>query len=53
VYAWGNDLRPDGKWMANTFQGHFPVKDTGEDGFAAWCWLLDGQLFVSGIDCRL
>jgi formylglycine-generating enzyme len=34
VYAWGNDLRPNGKWMANTFQGHFPVKDTGEDGFA-------------------
>jgi len=33
VYAWGNDLRPDGKWMANTFQGRFPVKDTGEDGF--------------------
>ena len=34
VYAWGNDLRPDGKSMANTFQGRFPVKDTGEDGFA-------------------
>ena len=34
VYAWGNELRPDGKWMANIFQGQFPVKDTGEDGFA-------------------
>lgn len=33
VYAWGNDFRPDGKWMADTFQGQFPVKDTGEDGF--------------------
>ena len=33
VYAWGDDLRPNGKWMANTFQGRFPVKDTGEDGF--------------------
>jgi sulfatase modifying factor 1 len=34
VYAWGNELRPAAKWMANTFQGQFPVKDTGEDGFA-------------------
>jgi sulfatase modifying factor 1 len=34
VYTWGNDLRPNGKWMANTFQGRFPVKDTSEDGFA-------------------
>lgn len=34
VYAWGNDLRLDGKWMANTFQGRFPVKDTAEDDFA-------------------
>jgi formylglycine-generating enzyme required for sulfatase activity len=34
VYAWGDELRPGGKWMANTFQGQFPVKDAGEDGFA-------------------
>jgi sulfatase modifying factor 1 len=34
VYAWGDELRPNGKWMANTFQGQFPVKDSGEDGFA-------------------
>jgi sulfatase modifying factor 1 len=33
-YAWGDDFRPDNKWMANTFQGRFPMKDTGEDGFA-------------------
>jgi len=33
-YAWGNELRPQGKWMANTFQGHFPDKNTSEDGFA-------------------
>jgi formylglycine-generating enzyme required for sulfatase activity len=32
-YAWGDDFRPGGKWMANTFQGDFPVKDSGEDGF--------------------
>jgi len=33
IYPWGDELRPDGKVMANTFQGPFPVKDTGEDGF--------------------
>jgi formylglycine-generating enzyme required for sulfatase activity len=35
LYTWGNDLKPDGKWMANIYQGRFPVQggDTGEDGF--------------------
>jgi formylglycine-generating enzyme len=33
-YAWGNELHPNGKWMANTFQGHFPDKNTSEDGYA-------------------
>ena len=32
-YVWGEKFRPNGKWMANTFQGHFPDKDTGADGF--------------------
>jgi len=32
-YAWGDELQPDGKWMANIFQGTFPVQDTGGDGF--------------------
>jgi sulfatase modifying factor 1 len=31
-FVWGDEFRPRGKWMANTFQGSFPVKDTGEDG---------------------
>jgi sulfatase modifying factor 1 len=34
TYAWGNELNPKGKWMANTFQGHFPDKNTSEDGYA-------------------
>jgi formylglycine-generating enzyme required for sulfatase activity len=34
LYAWGNDFHPQGKWMANTHQGHFPVDDQGADGFA-------------------
>jgi formylglycine-generating enzyme len=33
-YPWGNELNPNGKWMANTFQGHFPDKNTAEDGYA-------------------
>ncbi len=32
-YYWGNELKPGGKWMANIFQGDFPAKNTGEDGF--------------------
>jgi formylglycine-generating enzyme required for sulfatase activity len=32
VYAWGNELRPGGRWMANTFQGRFPLRDDGTDG---------------------
>ncbi len=33
-YTWGSDFRPGGQWMANTWQGRFPVKDTAEDGYA-------------------
>ncbi len=34
VFWWGNDLKPGGKWMANIYEGEFPMKDTGEDGYA-------------------
>jgi formylglycine-generating enzyme required for sulfatase activity len=34
LYPWGNDLKPGGKWMANIYQGGFPVQDTAGDGFA-------------------
>ncbi len=35
LYAWGNELQPEGKFQANIYQGEFPVegKDTGADGF--------------------
>jgi len=33
LYTWGNELCPDGKWMANIWQGKFPVQNTAEDGF--------------------
>jgi sulfatase modifying factor 1 len=32
-FVWGEKFRPNGKWMANTHQGHFPEQDTGRDGF--------------------
>jgi formylglycine-generating enzyme required for sulfatase activity len=32
-YAWGDELKPGGKFMTNTFQGHFPEKNTKEDGY--------------------
>jgi sulfatase modifying factor 1 len=32
VYAWGNELTPGGKWMANTYQGSFPNTEKSEDG---------------------
>ena len=34
IFAWGNEERPDGQFMANTWQGHFPWYNTEEDGFA-------------------
>lgn len=33
LFAWGNQMRPEGRWMANSFQGSFPHMDAGQDGF--------------------
>jgi len=35
LYAWGNNLKPAGKFQANIYEGTFPLVDgdTGEDGF--------------------
>ncbi|MFB2121583.1 formylglycine-generating enzyme family protein [Parapedobacter sp. 2B3] len=32
-YYWGNELKPQGQWTANVYQGNFPVEDRGEDGY--------------------
>jgi formylglycine-generating enzyme required for sulfatase activity len=32
TYAWGDEFAPGGRWMANTWQGEFPLHNTGEDG---------------------
>jgi formylglycine-generating enzyme len=33
LYPWGDEFMPGGRFMANTFQGHFPNADTSEDGY--------------------
>ncbi|XP_015769729.1 PREDICTED: sulfatase-modifying factor 1-like [Acropora digitifera] len=33
-YSWGNKLKKDGQYMANTWQGTFPTRDLGQDGYA-------------------
>jgi formylglycine-generating enzyme len=33
LYPWGNDFKPNGKWMANIYQGSFPNTEKSEDGF--------------------
>jgi formylglycine-generating enzyme required for sulfatase activity len=33
VYAWGNEFMPNGRHMANTWQGRFPYENRREDGY--------------------
>ena len=33
-FAWGDELTPGGKHMANTWQGEFPFQNTKDDGYA-------------------
>jgi sulfatase modifying factor 1 len=33
-FAWGDELMPEGRHMANIWQGSFPNENTKEDGFA-------------------
>jgi formylglycine-generating enzyme required for sulfatase activity len=32
-FAWGDELHPNGQYLANTFQGVFPHQNEGTDGF--------------------
>ena len=32
-FCWGTELRPDGKWMVNNWQGKFPQENSAEDKF--------------------
>jgi len=33
TYAWGDEFHPDGREMANTWQGEFPWEQLGDDGY--------------------
>ncbi len=33
IYPWGDEARPDGRLMANTWQGRFPFENLAEDGY--------------------
>jgi formylglycine-generating enzyme len=33
TYAWGEEVKPGGELMANTWQGHFPYQNTGAHGW--------------------
>jgi formylglycine-generating enzyme required for sulfatase activity len=33
AFTWGDELEPDGRIMANTWQGEFPWRNTARDGF--------------------
>ncbi len=32
-YPWGDEFQPGGRWMTNSFQGHFPDHNSGDDGY--------------------
>jgi formylglycine-generating enzyme required for sulfatase activity len=34
AYTWGDEFQPEGKFMANSFQGRFPHENRKEDGYA-------------------
>ncbi len=33
IYSWGNEFKPNDKWMANSWQGEFPRSNSADDGF--------------------
>jgi len=33
TYPWGDELKPDGEWMTNIYQGEFPFRNTEADGY--------------------
>ena len=37
VYAWGDELTPNGKHKCNIWQGTFPTTNTAEDGYEGTC----------------
>lgn len=36
-YAWGDELTPSGEHRCNIWQGRFPTRNTGDDGYLGTC----------------
>lgn len=34
AFAWGDELTPSGRYLANFFQGNFPYNNSGQDGYS-------------------
>lgn len=49
TYYWGTELHPGGKMMSNNYQGHFPDKDTGEDGYKGLAPVMSFPPNVNGL----
>ena len=37
TFPWGDELEPGGKHLCNIWQGEFPLRDTGADGYKGSC----------------
>lgn len=48
-YYWGDMMKPGGIWQANVYQGDFPLKDRGEDGFVGTAPVKSFQANAVGI----
>lgn len=35
LYYWGDKITPEGKWVANVYQGDFPVRNSADDGYVS------------------
>ncbi len=35
TYCWGDEFNPEGRWMANTWQGEFPWQNLEADGYVS------------------
>ena len=51
TYAWGEEVKPAGQLMANTWQGRFPYQNSGADGWVGTSPVGRSQSMASG--CRL
>jgi len=44
IFPWGDELVPGGKFKCNTWQGDFPIENTGDDGYR---WTAPARSFAA------